>query len=75
MWEDPALERSDGLWLFLAVTVLRLVALLGDYCLLAAGQPTITEFARKYAWFALGVLVVEFVGLVGLGHHLLNGRK
>jgi hypothetical protein len=66
---------SDGLWIFLACTWLRVSALLIDFALLKAHCVTITEFARRNEWCAFLILSVEVIGLVGLGYHFFSREK
>jgi hypothetical protein len=64
------MSRSDGLWIFIGVTLLRVNVLLVDLLLTKVNLPTVTEFARRNPWFAYVSLCIEAIGLFGLAVHL-----
>lgn len=66
------MTRDDGLWIFAAVTLLRVNALVVDFALLKLHLPTITEYARRNTWLTFVILGLEAIGLFGLAVHLAS---
>lgn len=63
------MSRDDGLWIFLAATILRINGLLVDLALTKFHYPTITDFCRRNAWAGWIIIVIEVIGLIGLAIH------
>jgi hypothetical protein len=58
-----------GFYVFLAVLALNVAALFVDYLLMLWKQPTISEWVWKVPALGVPILVLQLVGLVGLGVH------
>jgi len=66
------MTSTDGLWWFLACTLLRSFGLLVDFGLASCGFTTITEFARRNEWAALLILIVESSSIIALAVHFFG---
>jgi hypothetical protein len=67
--------QTIGLAVFVTVVVLNVAGLMLDVSLYAAGRPTITATARKYAWLASVILIVEQAGVCGLAMHFHPSKE
>lgn len=66
------MSSGDGLWLFLAISWLRVTALISDVALVKIHRTTISDFISRNRWAAYAVLLVELLGLIGLAVHLFR---
>jgi hypothetical protein len=66
------MTRSDGLWIFLVITWMRLNGLALDALLAWLKLPTFTDFARRNTWPAYVMIGMEAIGLAGLAFHFFG---